>query len=92
MALLVPANAIPQPNLTCGSSAPKGAQQICHQTLPQGFISGFALIPFWALKKYRLYRAHCKNERVTSPRNGQINNLTERLGFQGKRIKPLVAF
>ena len=37
-----------------------GAHITFHFVFPQGFISGFALIPPWAMRGYRPFRAHCR--------------------------------
>ena len=41
-----------------GSAAPRRSSFFVLSVCPQGFISGFALIPPWALQEYRAYGTH----------------------------------
>ena len=41
-----------------------GAHITFHFVCTQGFISGFALIPPWAMRGYRPFRAHCRIGRL----------------------------
>ena len=47
-------------NARAESAAPEGAHITFRFVCTQGFISGFALIPPWALKKYRAYGTRCR--------------------------------